>query len=252
MAWLVLPRTHTQRVILAQHYPRLLEHILYPGAGMTAGKSTTTGSAAPPSMAASVGHPAAATPAATAAHTAARGGGNGALPPRDAQGADRGASKSSLPPTKWRMLARVLKEGLARRSTQHARRLWKAGGHVRAGAGDNKKGWQQTKKPLRLRDRMQRVGLVMLTRRRLGGKDSSSPWLEPMRLAERRRRFDRTLDYFALADQACSGKCGINPAGVQETTAGFEEWEQDLELLFAQPYRTQMRAPCLKAKTHSP
>jgi len=45
-----------------------------------------------------------------------------------------------------------------------------------------------------------------------------------MRLAERRRRFDRTLDYFALADQACSGKCGINPAGVQETTAGFEEW----------------------------
>ncbi|KAF5830364.1 hypothetical protein DUNSADRAFT_14677 [Dunaliella salina] len=175
MAWLVLPRNHVQRAILAQHHPRLLEHILYSGTGSKADRSTTTVIAAPLSMAASGTSPAAAAPAAaTAATSTPKRGSRGARPPTDAQDAGKSASTSCLPPTKWRVLARILKEGLARRSMQHAKRLRKAGKYGRADTGGSAKGRRQAKQPMRLRNRMRRVQRAMLARRRSVGMGGSS------------------------------------------------------------------------------
>lgn len=175
MAWLVLPRTHANRVLLALHFPRLLEHVLEPAhaeasaatpppytppftslrAASAPGPSySTLGASGPSSTSAKGGMPAAGR-AASPPHAIS-------INPSVAHAISPGLG-SRLQPTSRRVLLHALREGNARRRALRAKseQAARLAAIVRA-----RSGVPHRQQQLRVGKRMQHVRRRMLVIRR--------------------------------------------------------------------------------------
>lgn len=143
LAWLVLPRTHAQKVILAQHFPQLLGRIL-----------SLTSSNVHPS-----GGPTDTPPAIPDLSRAAKAPQVLATTTSKGLSTQRRGVTSCLQPHDWRLLSWTLQQGLARRGALLT--------HMRQQAAKcaGRTAQPQPRQRLRLPERMQRVELAALAQR---------------------------------------------------------------------------------------